>query len=700
MIKVDRSTVPAPEALAISHKQELSRIVALLGDPSGSISANSDILSASPKIRKIVRMSLTELFGGKCAFCERPAAAIERFRPRWRASRLDGRIDSEHYWWLASDWNNLYLCCHECNSLKRNQFPIDGPPATPLTFGEALAAEKPLLLDPCEDDPALHMRFLADGRVEPITLRGEVTVKIFALNNPGLLQTRGVVADSARHRCELEWLLKEYDDKEEFARTVLIHFHEGSAHRAVVRSVIEHFFDAHSEIHASRSLPSPVSEQAAGSRPEDVNAISSAVWLHHIEIRNFKSVTHFDQGFPQPAEDKAEVGEPWLMFLGENGAGKTSILQAVALALMPDEERDKLGSPARWQSKDSDAGFVRLTFTDGSKRKLSFNEGDKSFSVEGTAPPMPVLAYGATRLLPDRTKVDERAPTSISVRNLFDPTFPLIDAERWLCNETAISDGNFDLLVADLSRLLPAGAHTPIERTKTRLNSRVRDKVIPLRELSSGYKSVLALAMDIMLHLTNSSFDMESAQGLVMIDELELHLHPRWKICIVEQLRSLFPRVRFISCTHDPLCVHGLRSGELHIIGHDPATEDLIVEQFDVPPGTRADEILTGPWFGLQSTMDAGTKELMADHSALLQLDKRTEEQERRLASLYHDLRLRLGDFGNTPDTRAALASAARHAPDFSRDFATDAQVSQGISGLFTTILHRGGALDREDDRA
>ena len=97
MIKVDRSAVPEPEALRIFHKQELLRVKALMADSSESYTAKSVGLSMAPKIREIAYACLNKLFRGKCAFCERPAAEIERFRPRWRSSRLDGRIDPEHY---------------------------------------------------------------------------------------------------------------------------------------------------------------------------------------------------------------------------------------------------------------------------------------------------------------------------------------------------------------------------------------------------------------------------------------------------------------------------------------------------------------------------------------------------------------------------------------------------------------------------
>ena len=99
----------------------------------------------------------------------------------------------------------------------------------------------------------------------------------------------------------------------------------------------------------------------------------------------------------------------------------------------------------------------------------------------------------------------------------------------------------------------------------------------------------------------------EKSQGIVLIDEIDVHLHPRWKVEIVSRLRRVFPRVQFIITTHDPLCLLGTRKGEVHVMRRDPESEQVVATQFDVPPGTTADQVLTGFWFGLPSTMDRET---------------------------------------------------------------------------------------------
>lgn len=656
MIFVDRSEFLPPQILIRFQHEELERLSPLFSQQNNQRVQQRPEFFNTPVLRNALLSSITEIFNGKCAYCERPAATVDLFRPRWRASRLNNQTDSDHYWWLASDWHNQYLCCHECNSRKANLFPILGQAAKPLTFGSDLREEKPLLIDPCDDDPELHLRFLSDGTVIPLSDRGAFTIKIFQLNQPNLIRLREERAVWTTHICNQLWSQQAPSnvDPESFKNTLKSHFSLGTPHLAAVRAAINKFIDA--QTGTLVTVPPPQITP-----PPQLAELPDIVWLEKIEISNFKVIDELNISFPKPDESSAQKGQPWLMVLGENSVGKSSLLQAVALALMPDDDRVKQVSADDCLSRRTGVteGYVLLTFSNTSQRKLSFSKGNKKFLVDGKQPSIPVLAYGSTRLLPGKRERKPQKPAVVSVQNLFEHTHPLANVERYLCDKDQVTDDRFDLLATSLKGLLPVDSEAKIKRTKSYMSSKVNDKNMSLSELSDGYKSVLALAMDIMFHLTNSSFDMESAQGLVMVDELELHLHPRWKIRIVEQLRTLFPRVRFITSTHDPLCVQGLQKGELHVMARNPKSQAFMIEAIDVPHGTRTDEVLTGPWFGLTSTMDSETLELISEHSNLLQRPERTDTQEKRMHDLDIILNKRMGTFGNTRAQRAALAAAA-----------------------------------------
>jgi predicted ATP-binding protein involved in virulence len=94
---------------------------------------------------------------------------------------------------------------------------------------------------------------------------------------------------------------------------------------------------------------------------------------------------------------------------------------------------------------------------------------------------------------------------------------------------------------------------------------------LDLSQLSDGERAFLAVVCDLSrrLALANPILDNPlHGAGVVLIDELELHLHPKWQREVVEKLRSTFPHIQFIATTHSPFVIQSLRPGEL--INLDP----------------------------------------------------------------------------------------------------------------------------------
>jgi uncharacterized protein (TIGR02646 family) len=126
-----------------------------------------------------VRAALEMLFGSKCAYCETEVQAsgpqhIEHYRP------------AAIYPALAYRWDNLLLACPHCNvTYKRDRFPIRPTGNTPKehrrTPGSRDDTDDPLLLNPCRDDPTVHLTFDA-GIVIALTDRGRCTRRICGLN--------------------------------------------------------------------------------------------------------------------------------------------------------------------------------------------------------------------------------------------------------------------------------------------------------------------------------------------------------------------------------------------------------------------------------------------------------------------------------------------------------------------------------------
>jgi uncharacterized protein (TIGR02646 family) len=706
MIKVDRGRFAEPLQFSEAAAKAFEQLKAAHAE---SRMRKQSRLPFNERVWRMLdlRQALLKVFNGCCAFCESPLTPSERnsvglFRPRDRAMQTDGSVSPEHYWWLAYRWENLYSICGGCSSHKGPKFPVDGKRAEPLSD---TARERALLLDPCVDDPESQLIFTEDGTVSGNSDKARITIEVFGLNRLALVERRRDLCGRVDSIGDA-FLTDNHPEKwteDNFVKSVMMEAPDDWGYKALTRQqAIRHLKRAQAQV-AGAVAPAKAGSAASASAsdgssgPRKMRATKAprietyrpaktprpyegAIWLHRIEIENFKALRQFElqfaasgsstSGFENAnvdyAQDSPSVADaesqPWIMLLGENGVGKSTLLKAIAYALMPARERERLApDPRDWVTRGHGAksGVIRLHFTVGAEPlELHFSSKSRRIVVKGDAPALAVLGYGSTRLLPPPAPRRPR-PESIRVQNLFNSRAPLRDAERWLSSARDVKQPDFDLLATSLKQLLSLGDADEISRHRQRLFATVNQDYGPIRDLSDGYQSVLGLALDMILNLSRATFNMEGVEGVVLLDELEVHLHPRWKIQIVTALRRLFPRVRFIATTHDPLCVQGLRKGELYIMTRQGDEKDVKIEQFDVPPGARADQILTGAWFGVPTTRDPETVAMMREHSALLQKKQKSLDDELRFDFLDKQLRHRLDEYIGTEDEQIALQAAA-----------------------------------------
>lgn len=223
MIRVDRATLPRPAALDMPYdrgawkgKTEAERVATLYrrhleagGEP------RKFKFEYSRYKQPEVKATLEALFHGKCAYCESRYVGtqpidVEHWRPKGEVHALapDGsKSVLPGYHWLASDWDNLFPSCIDCNRGreqtdfltgekvllgKASQFPVEGPRMGPPAPGATPAFDTPLLVNPCEDDPAEHLELRSDGGVVAVndSPKGEQSIRVYALNRTELAMDR------------------------------------------------------------------------------------------------------------------------------------------------------------------------------------------------------------------------------------------------------------------------------------------------------------------------------------------------------------------------------------------------------------------------------------------------------------------------------------------------------------------------------
>ncbi len=550
--------------------------------------------------------ALVRLFHSKCAFCEslvnpKVPGVLDHFRPKWATRGLGREYAPDHYWWLAFTWDNLYLVCPNCNKQRGPRFPvrgprIDGPDQDPKD-------EKPLLLDPCEDTPDDHLHFEDNGRISPLSARGEVTINLVALNRADLVERRKRLAKTIKRA----WQDAVANRAAPSARSIaqLNTFTRPEAEFSACASHLLRGHLAASRLERVEGLQiARISKRARRKVAQSSTAQVTPRFIDEISLKNFRGISKLT--LRTPSSDQSNMD--WLMLIGENAAGKSSILQAVALNLMSDADRAKLAlDPVPFIKRGAARAAVEIRFrSDDTPRVLTITKS-RGFKASDARAGAPLMAYGATRLPPQIGMPARLTP----LENLFNPFAPLLNPVAWLvklARGNAKERADFDYAARALAALLPG------KPKKWRFRRVKKDITVdpegPLRQLSDGYQSVIALAADIMatVHHTFRG-GMEAAEGIVLIDELGAHLHPQWKMRLTQVLRKAFPRLQCITTTHDPLCLRGLRNGETVTI--EKTARGRVFARTDLPPieGMRVDQILQSECFGLRTVMDPAVEE-------------------------------------------------------------------------------------------
>jgi uncharacterized protein (TIGR02646 family) len=694
MIFVERPSDRVPEVLSSARAKE-ARAAAEAYFSAPQKNRLQERFSFDSSVWMETRSVLADLFARKCAFCETPIIEVmnmnvEHFRPklsaggqRWsprKQSRISGEALSDGYWWLAYAWENLYLMCSPCIRNKGNTFPIKGPRAKPSQFGPSLASEQPLLLDPCMDHPERFLHFQSDGTVIPRKVsrrsleevtRAKATIEILGLNRSALIEQRKEAATEVLRVLESSQipgpeLEKTFSEVLELTRSLRPFL---AVRRDVVRDWTLRTYTElrgpgkHDLIKTFRTFPelggiqtpreafaslsagaSAAERKGTGERPPQAAepVIGRGGYIEWVEIRNFKAISELRINFPHGTAER--MG--WKVLLGENGAGKSSILQAIALALVGPHVSKRLLRPDKMlhrlpgRDKRADEGVIRVQLSKAPHPiELKFNAKGYSYP-EGSHHPTDLLfrAYGATRLLPrQRRRPSSKDPAISRAANLFNPFTPVCDANAWLANlKTKEAFASAALSLKDLLRI-PKDVW--LHRDRGRVVVPLNGVKVMLDELSAGYESILVLAVDVMSAVHGTQYDMSLTAGIVLLDEIDAHLHPRWKMEIVPALRRCFPNIQFVVTTHEPLCLRGLEDNEIALMRREG--RDIVVEDdLPSPVGLRVDQLLTSSLFGLHSTIDPELDSKFVEYYALLAKHdtELSESQRNRLGELKKEL--------------------------------------------------------------
>ncbi|MDX4975395.1 AAA family ATPase [Myroides odoratimimus] len=563
------------------------------------------------EIDKELKEYLHKVFHGKCGYCEikidyPELGTVDRYRPN-NGVRDKNEFYQDLYWWLTFEWDNLIYACKECNQYKGNYFPIKGRRA--LNERDDYENEHRMLLNPYLDETDKHLNYIHsnDSHIYALTNEGNQTIELLRLNRTNLLEGRKKAKKKLIEAIESLVNGEQIDNR-------LVKKHLGNIYNLEDPSI--EFLSYKRFVLLNELDTEPFLGQIIGLEDFQTNddwfrekkTIRKKVWrdliksdyfpIEYIHIKNFKSIDDLRIDFKEDELNK----KSWLFLLGENGVGKSSILQAIAVGLKLDKN---LIDPLIPSLIKKGKRTAEITIKERNNENIIYTKlVRKTGTVEQSGSfNSYLIGYGSLRLSVD--EIESSSPkdiSKISYQNLFKPTKALNDVTKWLRSIHRTDRDFFDRIAISIKQLLPH------DKSDTNLSIKNGEIILGnsetlFSELSDGYKSTITLAIDIMMKLSDAQSDMKVMSGIVLIDELGNQLHPRWQMRIVRQLREVFPNINFIVSTHHPLCLRGAERKEILLLRN---IDNQVISNTELPDpaSLRVDQILASEFFGLSSLVD------------------------------------------------------------------------------------------------
>jgi predicted ATP-binding protein involved in virulence len=154
---------------------------------------------------------------------------------------------------------------------------------------------------------------------------------------------------------------------------------------------------------------------------------------------------------------------------------------------------------------------------------------------------------------------------------------------------------------------------------------------VPLSYLSDGYQNVVSWCGDLLYRVTQVFKDHKKpfeARGLLLIDEIDLHLHPLWQRKLVNFLSKKLPNFQIITTTHSAMTVHQAGEGELFLLKRETPNASPSIKQYEGSPrDLKLHQLLVSPIFGLE-TSDSLEVEKVKNEYRNLKLQKTLTKTE------------------------------------------------------------------------
>lgn len=388
----------------------------------------------------------------------------------------------------------------------------------------------------------------------------------------------------------------------------------------------------------------------------------------YLLVLKLNGIRCFDRDAQLHLSDNDRNWKRWTVILGDNGTGKTTLLRSLSVL----QQKDTLplqysnGKTQVYQlqvsgkSKIAKSGMSSYAIeaqTNCNTSLLDFdlhyelNENMISYHIssEKNYANLKIFSYGANRFMSKNSITDSVTDNSLT---LFDDEAKLINAEEWLLqlDYSAIKDSQIqefavkrrDQVKEILLKVLPdIEAIRFTEPTKENLKTTIEFLTpygwVTIHQLSLGYKTMVAWMVDLAARMFERYPDSDNPlaePAIVLVDEIDLHMHPKWQRKIFDYLSEKFPKTQFIVTAHSPLIVQSAPKDANIVLLRREGDHVVIDNDIQSVHNWRIDQILNSDLFGNISQLPPEEEAWMEERTKLIQKGKLNEMERKRLDEL------------------------------------------------------------------